>query len=147
MTRIKPFEQFLFEKDSSPIYVGIFLDEKSKSKLLTQVPAKYDIIKAHHITLMFKDFSNWSKLGYKMGEEVNFNVTGHASDDGVQAVTVDTKSNNKNPHITISHSKDRKPSQSNDLLQKNKIDKIKLKLKGKVGAYMSDGSISYNEDI
>ena len=143
----KKFEQFIQEKEAYPIYVGIFLDKSNRSKLLKEVPADYEIVTADHVTLMFKDFSNWPKLGYKMGQTVTITVTGQASDDGVQAVTVDANSNNNNPHITISHSKDRKAFQSNALLQRFTPEKMRLKLKGRVGVYMSDGSISYSEDI
>ena len=71
----KKFKQFIQEKEAYPIYVGIFLDKSNRSKLLKEVPADYEIVTADHVTLMFKDFSNWPKLGYKMGQTVIITVT------------------------------------------------------------------------
>jgi hypothetical protein len=147
MYKIKDIDLFVREGKVKPLYVGVFLDYTNKNKLLKAVPAEHDIITADHVTVQFKVLDDWKKHELTIGQTIEINVIGYASNEEIQAVAVDTSSNAKNSHITISYTKGTNPVLSDKLLSDVAPTKLKLKLKGRVGVYMTNGTVSYNEDI
>lgn len=116
-------------KTKKPVYYGIFLDDENHSILLNWwVSSISDSLLdnkfAHHMTVKFspsdEDVTNLEPL---IGKRVQLKVIGYASDDKGQAVLIssDIKSNNANPHITISCAAGVKPVYSNELLAKNLV--------------------------
>jgi hypothetical protein len=120
----KYFEVKLAAKVKKPIYYAVFLTDKSHSDLLkwwvdvVNIPI-LDQPFAHHMTVKFKpteeDVIAFSPI---IGQEVKLQVVGYAADDKGQAVLVNSelKSNNANPHITISCATGITPVYSNELL-------------------------------
>lgn len=110
---------------------------------------RYPVKQMHHVTLAFKPKED----GYRKvvmadpenpvqdGEQVKIKLGNHVFDDefGVEAVTAkvvrdngdEVVSLNANPHITVSHTEERKPVDSNKLLDRNaahKFEDIPLEL-------------------
>jgi hypothetical protein len=145
MYTIKTMNEFVNESNNKPVYVGAFLDDANRKKLLKEIPAEFSDVSADHVTIQFGKLDDWEKHGYTIGQEINIKVTGVASADGVQAVTVDTKSTNDNPHITISVAPGHKPFESNKLLSNSKTQKVDFKLKARIGYWMQNGKIKYQD--
>jgi hypothetical protein len=103
------------------IYIGVFLDEAQRKKLLAAVPARHSKLHADHVTLVFQP-SPEELEKYTLGSEVELEVAGEAFDEKGQAVLVVLKggvaSKNAHPHITISTAEGTKPVYSNTLFEK-----------------------------
>lgn len=107
-----------------PIYVGIFLDDTSKRRLLqwwqSSVRSKLlPKVFAHHVTLRFKP-SEAELARFDIGAQALVQVLGYAEDEKAQAVLVrpSVASANRHPHITVATDHGVPPVYSNDLLAK-----------------------------
>ena len=95
------------------IYTAQFI--KDKEDLLKKFPPKHDKVFAHHSTIAFKPRS---LDGIEMGRESKMKIIARAWDEKGDTLLVDNpKSQNENPHITISCAKDVPPTYSNELLK------------------------------
>ena len=130
-----------------PEYIGIFLTPESRAELLMKFPAKFNKVNADHVTLIFRP--TMQEIGlYTIGEQVLIPVIGYAKDDKGQAILVDiSNTKNKNPHITISISDGTKAVYSNELLEKNIIEKVEnFTLNGVIGIFGQDRNIHYSSE-
>ncbi|CAI5737923.1 unnamed protein product [Hyaloperonospora brassicae] len=128
------------------IYVGLFLDEKSRTELAARIPAAHVNKYADHVTLFYQPNLQYvrdvelSALGSVRGVEV-------VQDDRGQALRVEVDRNlhlqrrNKIPHVTLSTAHRVKPVYSNDLLSISSAKRAAvdppLDLKARVGAVFS----------
>lgn len=76
-------------------------------------------IKSHHMTLKFGRDQDVRAL--PLGEEVKLTIVGYARNEKIQCVQVEFDNpelnvQNKFPHITVSHTLETKPKESNQLL-------------------------------
>lgn len=119
-------------------YVGIFLDDTSKRRLLQWwqstirtrlLPKLY----AHHVTLKFRP-SDSELERFNIGAQALVQVLGYAEDEKAQAVLVrpSVNSANRHPHITIATNHGVPPVYSNDLLAKGYTRKAGPILRGTV---------------
>jgi len=135
-----------------PDMIQIELTKSSAEQLAAIVNnGKYPVKYMHHVTLAFRPNQTQYKQivmldptnPLQSGEKVKIDLLTYIYDDdfGVDAVTVqmrrlngdDIISLNKYPHITISTIADKKPKDSNELLEKtnhNKFEDIPLTLDG-----------------
>ncbi len=99
---------------AKPIYLAVFLDESSRSKLLKHYPPIHSKTYAEHMTIAFGS----EVLNYPaalIGKQVSLKVIGYKEDELGQAVVVSgVSSSNKTPHITISSNAP--PKYSNEML-------------------------------
>lgn len=106
------------------VYLGVFLSDASKKKLLRRVPAAHAIVAADHVTLAFRPVgTEWDQLGFRVGKRVRLLVTGLYQDDLGQAVAVKlwgVRSENERPHITVSYPPESNARYSNALLARSK---------------------------
>ncbi len=100
------------------IYVGVFLDNVQRERLLAAVPAKHGTVHADHVTLVFRPSPQ--EVGrYLLGSTVELEIVGEVFDEKGQAAIVSgAVSCNKHPHITIATAPGTKPVYSNELLEK-----------------------------
>ena len=106
------------------MYWCLTLSEETKNKLL-KIAKTFDLIPegwniyADHITLIHsssKNFDSASKLLSNFtGHAVKFSILGIGISDGVVAFEVDTRTENRVPHITIATSPSTKPVASNTI--------------------------------
>jgi len=111
---------------SAPVYLAVFLDGKSRNKLLSEFPPIHRKVYAEHMTIAFGDEAKKFPTEL-LGEEVSLTVVGYAHDDEAQAVVVEGyPSKKKIPHITISCNN--APKNSNIMLENGfeKVSPIKL---------------------
>lgn len=108
---------------AKPLYIGIFLTEASKKKLLDRFPSIFKKIHADHITLEFKpEDDTVEKFLSLAGTEAQIRVIGYALDSKAEAVMVDVPSeaekfsHNVYPHITLSCDEGTAPVYSNELM-------------------------------
>lgn len=104
------------------IYVGLFLTEESRKKLLALFPPKHPKVTADHLTMAFKPGAAvMESLTPMLGMKVRLHLSRYASDEKGQAVSVRKESlpycENKFPHITISCADGVSPVYSNELLE------------------------------
>lgn len=103
--------------DRKPAYLGVFLSSASRAKLVHEFPYLFHKAEGGHVTIT-KNVT--PELLARVGERVSLRVVGVASDDRVQAVVVDLppdlKSDNRIPHITMSHVEEASPKDSNTML-------------------------------
>jgi 2'-5' RNA ligase len=121
------------------VYIGVFLDEKSRTELLRLVMPRHANVFAEHVTVCFKPTEErleqyrqgvaWANFAsdawpiIKFGDRVAFKAIGIAHDEKGQAVRVrGVPSSNENPHITISCAEGTKPMYSNQLLKEGMIE-------------------------
>ena len=115
-------------------FVGVFLDEDEKQKLLQRFPAIHPNVFAEHVTIKFKpskeDMISIDQLGL-FGEKFDINVTGYVEDELGQAVTVSVSDlpegifpEGRTQHITISTADGIKPVYSNELISNKETTKI-----------------------
>lgn len=87
------------------LYVGVFLTPESREVLLSMVPAVHPLLRADHMTLVYKP-SVPQLLQFPVGAEVELRVLGSAADSRVQAVFVEApawlETASDCAHITIS---------------------------------------------
>jgi hypothetical protein len=107
------------------IYIGFFLDGKSREKLLQLVPPRHSKVFADHCTLVFRpsasDITDFLKGPMRARKEIS--VIGTVHDEKGQAVLVaDVVSKNTMPHITISCADGVKPVYSNELLERGTVE-------------------------
>jgi hypothetical protein len=130
-------------------YLGAFLGDESRKKLLASIIPIYDNTYADHVTLMYGDLRNWKSLGYELGEEVDIIVDGHLAKDGVQTVTVSGINRDGGiPHITISTKEGVKPVKSNDILKSDTPEDINppIVLKAKIGFFTKNRERYYGPE-
>lgn len=103
------------------VYIGFFIDEESRKKLLEVFPPKHGTVHADHVTLKFKpsdtDIERFELFRKKSGLLV---VTKEFSDDKGQCVEVvgmPELDHAQTHHITISCADGVKPVYSNELLK------------------------------
>jgi len=114
---------------------------KDIPKLLKMFPPKHEKVFGHHSTIAFKP-SNLD--GINIGNESMIKINGRVFDEKGDALLVDNpKSNNKNPHITLSCSKGISPFYSNELIEKaikaGKVEYFKNSFEIEVVEGYSDG--------
>lgn len=106
-------------------YMAHNLTEEAKEKLLSIFPPKFPIVVAHHVTLDFN-----VPASSEIPEKAEIKVIGYSSNKNIECVVVEVNGNSKRPsdgklfHITLSHTKDAKPVQSNDLLIEQGFDEV-----------------------
>jgi hypothetical protein len=140
------FEEFIMplgmttdpeEIKKKPIYIGLFLDEASNSKLFSAFAPKHETKYGHHTTIKFKPTPEDIEKA-NLGQKVTINVIGYAEDEKGQAVVVSgIDSGNKNPHITISTASGTSPVYSNELLETGYEDISGPSLTGTIGLWGS----------
>jgi len=132
------------------LYSCVKLDAESKARLLRMadnMDALHSKEVAHHMTLRFgkQDVSS-----LPLGQKVKLKVVGYAYDDsGLQAVHVEVDEKlevaNEYPHVTVSHSANRKAKESNALLEDTegglKVDGPVLT--GTVGYYLRSNATHF----
>jgi hypothetical protein len=120
------------------LYNAVILTDKSKNKLRALFGGgRHDKWYGHHVTLQFKP----EQAPVNEGEEVTIKITGYASNEKAEAVSVqmdNAESTNDIPHITLSTRPDVKPFYSNELLSDGRIKLSGIKLKGIVTAVYAD---------
>lgn len=102
------------------IYIGVFLTQESRQKLLESFPARHSTVQADHVTIKFRP-SELEVANAPIGHKVKLEVVAEVSDEKGQAVSVrGVLSANRYPHITIScdPANGGTPAYSNELLQK-----------------------------
>jgi len=97
-------------------YSAYVLSKKSRAKILSTFPPKFPEVRAHHITVKF----GLSKED-RIPRQAKIEVVGYAADDSLEAVVVSVngrehRSDGGIYHITLSHTADRKSSQSNNVI-------------------------------
>lgn len=127
------------------IYWAALLTKDSHNILLKTFPPLHDKVYAEHITLAFSP-NKEVEDGFAaiIGNEVCIEVIGYAFDDNGQAIVVNgvDRLDGETTHITISCAEGIKPVYSNELLEKQKIQKVdKLKLRGIIAKYTNRGWI------
>ena len=145
------------ERDENPewIYLGAFLDEKSKAKLLA-LANELDIIPdgswkpyCHHMTLAYNDKSERASEIFNyyhpyIGEYVTLLATEIGVSDKAVAVKMEwaSPSGNKINHITIAVSPDGKPVDSNKITNWKPLSRD-LPLLGRFGYFAPDKRIHF----
>ena len=115
-----------------PVYVGVFLDDSSRTRLLRDFPPKHPNVYADHVTLVFRP-KEGELEEFDMGEEVEIEVVGYAEDESGSAVTVKLppklkRLSQRNPHVTISTANGVKPFYSNKLIAKtDAVQKVRAR--------------------
>jgi hypothetical protein len=88
----------------------------NKEELLKKFPPKHKKVFGHHSTIAFKP---QSLEGIEVGKKSLMKIIGRAFDEKGDALLVENeKSNNENPHITLSCADGISPVYSNELLKK-----------------------------
>jgi hypothetical protein len=137
------------------IYLGVFLDEKSKSKLLA-LANEIDIIPnsswklyCHHMTLAYNDKSERASEIFNyyrsyIGEHVTLLATEIGVSDKAIAVKMEwnNPSGNKINHITIAVSPDGKPVDSNKITNWKPLCRD-LPFSGRIGYFATDKKIYF----
>ena len=122
-------------------YIGVFLDDASKQKLLGAVsdfiPADWKTY-AHHMTILFGKNKNPVVEDYiktNIGKTVLLNAVsiGISADAIAVKISSEVPSDNKMPHITVAVPPRGKPVNSNNITEWKSISPIELK--GKIDAY------------
>ncbi|GMH33487.1 hypothetical protein BSKO_01321 [Bryopsis sp. KO-2023] len=129
------------------LYTALFLTGKSRADLLRLSPPMHKNVKVDHVTIAFRPTTTHA-FSLPLGSTVKIRVTGIASDELIQAATVDllTKhslDSQRVPHITISAA-DGVPSKlSNDLIARNNGSEVRpctgIDLEGVVACVVSFG--------
>lgn len=109
---------------SKSCYIGAFLSEEEKRKLLEICKPSFSNVHADHLTVKFNpSFEDISQ--FKLGEKVELKIIGIGRDDKAEALVIDTTiSYNTHPHITLSTAGGVGPVYSNTLLDKGEFKKI-----------------------
>ena len=92
------------------------LSKKSRAKILATFPPKFPQVRAHHITVKF----GLSKED-RVPHQAKIEVIGYACDESLEALVVTVNAKERRPdgniyHITLSHTANRKPAQSNNVI-------------------------------
>jgi hypothetical protein len=138
------------------MYLGIFLDDMSVTRLKSLVPPRTgDGIQYHHVTLQFKPpAALLSESQPFWGQETRIKVVEIVADAlcSVARVVLDNFKEFAPPskalHITCSHSPAVKPAYANELLGKAlsdptiRVEKASLTLTGRLG-YFERGKVRY----
>lgn len=115
---------------TTPVYLGVFLTKAARERLLGVFPAQHEKVHADHVTVSFRPSHEEVEI-YPIGERVELEVVGVASDEKCQAILVSgVTSKNKHPHITISTAAGIKPVYSNELLDRGFSEVSGLRLEG-----------------
>jgi Fungal tRNA ligase phosphodiesterase domain len=99
--------------------VWLKLDKESHLKLLEAIKPKFSKIDCDHITLDWNtDLEYWKKI---QGRKYELEVIKITNDEFIQAIpvdleTIEVKSINKIPHITVSYQPQTHPFHSNTML-------------------------------
>lgn len=111
-------------KNENWLYYGMFLDDKSKEKIMSvlggHVPADWKVY-CDHMTIIFNDGSDnartWASLCEKqIGTTAVLMVTHIGiSDRAVAVKVIGYQSNNANPHITLGVAPGARPVESNQI--------------------------------
>ena len=130
------------QKMSKIIYWGIKLDEASRARLLSQVPAVHNHVYAEHMTIVFNpDEKQNAKLNTMLGKTIPLTVIGEAKDEKGQAVVVEgfDRPDGGPEHITISCSPGTKAVYSNMLLNEGYTSIPHFQVQGVVAKYTDTG--------
>lgn len=113
------------------IYYGMFLDDKSKNKLINTfasiIPEGWRVI-AEHMTVIYNDKSEnaeqWASLCEKQVGTTAVLMGTHIgiSDRAIALRVIGYQSNNANPHITIAVAPGAKPVESNQITDWQKLE-------------------------
>lgn len=104
-------------RTEAPSFLGVLLDEQSRTKLLHVVPPLYQNTTADHITITHSPTEEQIlKFEKKIGKRVAIVVTATAHNGRIQAAKVKNVAVDSNkPHITISAESGAKQSEAKDL--------------------------------
>ena len=130
------------------IYVGVFLDEKSKEKLkrIYNIPEGWTEY-FDHMTVVYNDGSEQAKSVKSicdtiLGKQFKLQVSGTGISDKAFAVSVNVPAglptNNKINHITLATSPTGKPVDSNYIENWNKLSKDNLYVTGILKVFKSN---------
>jgi Fungal tRNA ligase phosphodiesterase domain len=105
-------------KKGAPGYIACILSEEAIT-ILNEI-AIHPNCKATHVTLAFRPTPDvYEKYRDLIGKEISLRITDVVSDERGQAARVEgIPSENKHPHVTISHVDMVQPAYSNELLEK-----------------------------
>ena len=132
------------------VYVGVFLSNMDKLRLIRKYGQTHGDLHAHHMTVWFHsdgeaDKPDFSRLPW--GKDVALKVVGYVEDDKAQAVVVQPptilRPAGRIPHITISTAPGVTPLYSNELARRRHGEPVRgaPSIKGKVGWYGADGRV------
>jgi len=127
-------EDIEYKNNNANGYFAIVLDKKSHESLKKY--AIHSIIVAHHVTIAYRPSDYDSRILEKqLNDKFKIKTLDLYSNDNIQAVVVDIagikRLNPGKPHITISHTSNAKPVDSNQLITSDaKFKKINLTLNG-----------------
>jgi hypothetical protein len=98
-------------------YQAFNITAKSREEILTIFPPRFSNVVAHHITHKFKVTED---LGLPTIDSVN--VIGYACNENIECLVVEVDGHSTRPdgkiyHLTLSHSDNAKPADSNDLIE------------------------------
>ena len=135
-------------KNLKLLYVGVFLTEDSKTKLLEMSPSGHENVHAHHYTVWF--YRDEPKLDFDSvpwGKMVDLKVTAFAADAKATAARVEPVSwapPRAHPHITISTDEGIKPFYSNTMLDAGMTEiEADFTLRGRVGWLSNKGALYF----
>jgi len=104
-------------------YLTVTLSKASRSLLLERVPALFEGVRADHVTVTLEPTEEQLALE---GRSVKFQVTGHASARGVQAVTVrGVAVAGEVAHVTVSVAAGHKAQEATGMLVATKVKMLK----------------------
>jgi hypothetical protein len=116
--------------EQSGVYISASLTPESHDRLLERIPPVHPWVHAHHMTMAFNPEVERLEEIYRpmIGQTMRLPVIGQARDEHGQAARVEARSENENPHITISCAEGVPAKYSNDLLAKGweRIDPFEL---------------------
>lgn len=133
------------------IYTGIFLDISGEERqgLLARFSNIYDVPYLHHLTLEFRP-TDVSQVPF--GKEVFMRVIGQIQAEGIQIFAIDPDSldvtcANNTPHITVATERRVAPARANKVLNEcRSFERLDFYVPGRVGAYLEDGRIAYENE-
>ena len=100
------------------VYTALFVDDIPD--LLSKIQPKHSKTFGHHSTIAFKP-KNIDDI--ELGKKSTIKIIGRAFDEKGDALLIENpKSNNKNPHITVSCAEGVSPVYSNELIEKSIAD-------------------------
>lgn len=113
------------------VYVGIFLDEAARAKLLTLAPAIHQNVTADHITVFYRPDDQFMR-GVEVGQVLTVRCKEVVQDSCGQAVRIELDGSstlqirNKVPHITISTANGVSSSYSNEVLESKTAERVPI---------------------
>ena len=122
-------------------YIGVFLSDSDRERLLKKFPPIHSQVQAHHLTIWFHTDGKMPDVNF--GDVVGMKVIGYAEDDKAQVVAVQVPASlrpqGRMPHITISVSPGIPPKYAKDLVQS--ADGVpSFTIRGRIGWWDKDSA-------